>query len=97
MSFDSTSLIVNVFAGIVGVAYFKYGKKQQKLVPPISGACAAKLSHMHFAIFALVGLFIWGVWRLIRAQIESGGDAQDESAPNSPQDKDVDAGKSDGS
>ncbi len=37
MSFDSTNLIVNVLAGIVGVAYFMYGKKQQKLVPLISG------------------------------------------------------------
>lgn len=37
MSFDSTNLIVNVFAGIVGVAYVMYGKKQQKLVPLISG------------------------------------------------------------
>ena len=37
MSFDSTNLIVNVFAGIVGVAYFMYGKKQQKVVPLISG------------------------------------------------------------
>jgi flagellar biogenesis protein FliO len=52
---------------------------------------------MHFVIIAIVMFGLWGVWRLIRAQIESGGDAQDESAPNSPQDKDVDAGKSDGS
>ncbi len=95
MRFDSTSLIVNVFARIVGMAYFKYGKKQQKVVPPISGACAVKLAHMHFAIFALVGLFIWGVWRLIRAQIEIAGDTQDESAPKSRQDTDADAGKSD--
>ncbi len=77
------------------MAYFMYGKKQQKLVPLISDACAAKLVHMHVAIFALVGLFFWGVWRLIRAQIESSGDAQNESAPKSPQDTDTDAGKSD--
>jgi len=52
---------------------------------------------MHFIIIAIVVLCLWGVWRLIRAQIESGGDAQDESAPKSPQDTDTDAGKSDGS
>ena len=28
---------MNVFAGILGVAYFMFGKKQQKLVPLISG------------------------------------------------------------
>ncbi len=77
------------------MAYFMYGKKQQKVVPPISGACAAKLAHMHFAIFVLVGLFFWGVWRLIRAQIESGGEAQDESAPKLRLDTDTEAGKSD--
>ena len=37
MNFDTTNLIVNVFAGIVGMAYFMYGKKQQKVVPLISG------------------------------------------------------------
>jgi hypothetical protein len=37
LNFDTTNLVVNVFAGIVGMAYFMYGKKQQKLVPLISG------------------------------------------------------------
>jgi len=50
---------------------------------------------MDFTLFAIVGLFFWGIWRLIRAQIESGGDAQDESEPKSRQDTDADAGKSD--
>jgi high-affinity Fe2+/Pb2+ permease len=54
----------------------------------------AKLAHMHLIIIAVAGLALWGVWRLIRAQIESGGDAsQDESAP--PQVMDADARKSD--
>ena len=53
----------------------------------------AKLAHMHLIIIAVAGLALWGVWRLIRAQIESGGEAQDESAP--PQVMDADARKSD--
>ena len=49
---------------------------------------------MHFIIIAIVVLCLWGVWRLIRAQIEKGGDvAQDESAPL--QATDADARKSD--
>ncbi len=54
----------------------------------------AKLARMHFIIIAIVVLCLWGVWRLIRAQIEKGGDAaQDESAPL--QATDADARKSD--
>jgi len=53
----------------------------------------AKLAHMHLLIIAVVGLALWGVWRLIRAQIETGAEAQDESAP--PQVTDPDARKSD--
>jgi len=54
----------------------------------------AKLARMHFIIIAIVVLCLWGVWRLIRAQIEKGGDAaQDESAPL--QVTDADARKSD--
>ena len=34
----------------------------------------AKLARMHFIIIAIVVLCLWGVWRLIRAQIEKGGD-----------------------
>ncbi len=50
---------------------------------------------MHFIIIALVMLTLWGVWRLIRAQIEKGTDAQDESTAQSPRITDADAGKSD--
>jgi hypothetical protein len=46
MSFDSTNLIVNVFAGIVGTAYFMYGWKQQKMVPLISGAGLTMLPYL---------------------------------------------------
>ncbi len=54
----------------------------------------AKLAHMHLIIIAVAGLALWGAWRLIRAQIERGGDVvQDESAP--PQVTDADARKSD--
>jgi flagellar biogenesis protein FliO len=49
---------------------------------------------MHFIIIAIVVLCMWGVWRLIRAQIEKGGEAaQDESAPLPV--TDADARKSD--
>ena len=34
---DATSLIVSIFAGVLGTAYFIYGKKQQKLIPLLSG------------------------------------------------------------
>jgi len=50
---------------------------------------------MHFIIIAVVVLGLWGVWRLIRAQIEKSGDTQDESAPQLPQVTDADARKSD--
>lgn len=62
MSFDSTNLIVNVFAGIVGVAYFMYGKKQQKVVPLISGVGLCVLPYVidnnTVLIFVCVGLAI---------------------------------------
>ena len=35
---DSTQLLIGVFSGALGVGYFVYGKKQQKLVPLIAGA-----------------------------------------------------------
>jgi hypothetical protein len=40
---DSTTLIVGVFAGAIGVGYFVYGKKQQRIVPLVCGVglCAA--------------------------------------------------------
>lgn len=56
---------------------------------------AAKLARMHFIIIAIVVLALWGVWRLIRAQIEKGADAPDESATQIPKVTDADAGKSD--
>ena len=62
--------------------------------PSIKSLRTANLARMHFIIIAIVVLCLWGVWRLIRAQIEKGGDAaQDESAPL--QVTDVDARKSD--
>ena len=32
-----TSLIISMFCGIVGIAYFRYGKKQQNTIALISG------------------------------------------------------------
>ena len=46
MNFDTTNLIVNVVAGIVGTAYFMYGWKQQKMVPLISGAGLSVLPYV---------------------------------------------------
>ena len=37
---------MNVFAGIVGTAYFMYGWKQQKMVPLISGAGLSVLPYV---------------------------------------------------
>ena len=34
---DTTSITISVFAGVFGCAYFIYGKKQQKLIPLLSG------------------------------------------------------------
>ena len=31
------SLLVGMIAGLIGAAYFMYGKKQQKLVPMLTG------------------------------------------------------------
>ena len=63
--------------------------------PSIKSLRVDKLTRMHFIIIAVVVLGLWGVWRLIRAQIENGGDTQDESAPQLPQVTDADARKSD--
>ena len=63
--------------------------------PSIKSLRVDKLTRMHFIIIAIVVLCLWGVWRLIRAQIENGGDTQDESAPQLPQVTDADARKSD--
>ncbi len=38
MSFDTTTLFIGFIAGVFGMAYFVYGKKQAKLVPMASGA-----------------------------------------------------------
>jgi hypothetical protein len=34
---DSTSLFIGLFTGLLGTAYFIYGKKQRKMVPMLSG------------------------------------------------------------
>ncbi len=34
---DTTSLVIGIFTGAIGVAYFIYGKRQARFVPLIAG------------------------------------------------------------
>lgn len=34
---DATSLVIGIFTGAIGVAYFIYGKRQARFVPLIAG------------------------------------------------------------
>jgi hypothetical protein len=34
---DATSLVIGIFTGAIGVAYFVYGKRQARFVPLIAG------------------------------------------------------------
>jgi hypothetical protein len=36
---NSTTLLISVFAGCFGMAYFVYGKRQAKVIPLLSGIC----------------------------------------------------------
>jgi Na+/H+-dicarboxylate symporter len=36
---NSTTLLISVFAGCFGLAYFVYGKRQAKVIPLLSGIC----------------------------------------------------------
>jgi hypothetical protein len=38
MNLSPGALFIGLFAGVCGVAYFTYGKKQSRLMPMISGA-----------------------------------------------------------
>ena len=51
---DITSLFISGFAGLFGVAYFIYGKKQQRPVPMLAGAA-----------LCVVPYFIGNVWILL--------------------------------
>ncbi len=37
MQFDETSLVWSLFFGIIGFAYFSYGRKQKRPIPLVSG------------------------------------------------------------
>ena len=50
---DVTSLFISGFAGLFGVAYFIYGKKQQRPVPMLAGAA-----------LCVIPYFIGNVWIL---------------------------------
>jgi hypothetical protein len=36
---DSTTLFIGLITGLLGTAYFIYGKKQRKMVPIVAGIC----------------------------------------------------------
>lgn len=81
---------------VIFACHARGAHRKRALEKPRKNALRAdKLARMHFIIIAVVVLGLWGVWRLIRAQIEKGADAQDESVAQLPQVMDADAGKSD--
>lgn len=51
---NSTSLIIGIFTGAIGVGYFIYGKRQAKFVPLIAGM-----------LLCVYPYFVDGVWWLL--------------------------------
>ncbi len=49
-----TSLIISMFCGIVGIAYFRYGKKQQNTIALISGIGLIAFPYFISNLFVIV-------------------------------------------
>jgi hypothetical protein len=49
-----TSIIFGIFWGIVGIAYFRYGKKQQNIVALISGIGLMVFPYFISSLFPIV-------------------------------------------
>jgi len=49
-----TSIIISIFWGIVGIAYFSYGRKQQNNVALISGIALMAFPYLISNLFAVV-------------------------------------------
>lgn len=54
-----TSLMFSVFFGSIGLGYFMYGKKQQKLVPLLAGIVLCIYPYFMSNVSALVGVGIF--------------------------------------
>lgn len=57
MSFDSTELFIGLVAGVFGMAYFVYGKKQSRFTPMI---CGVLLCVYPYAVTGTVWLCVVG-------------------------------------
>jgi len=53
-----TSLMFSVLFGSIGLGYFMYGKKQQKLVPLLAGIVLCLYPYFMSNVYALVGIGI---------------------------------------
>jgi hypothetical protein len=58
IAMDTTSITISVFAGIFGCAYFVYGKKQQKLIPLLSGVGLCVVPYFIESNMMLIGACI---------------------------------------
>ncbi len=55
IAMDTTSITISVFAGVFGCAYFIYGKKQQKLIPLLSGVGLCVVPYFLDSNMVLIG------------------------------------------
>lgn len=53
-----TSIIFGILWGIVGIAYFRYGKKQENIVALISGIGLIAFPYFISSVFAIVSIGI---------------------------------------
>jgi hypothetical protein len=58
IAIDTTSITISVFAGIFGFAYFIYGKKQQKLIPLLSGVGLCVVPYFIESNMVLIGVCV---------------------------------------
>jgi len=54
MNFNMTTFLIGAVAGILGAAYFIYGKKEQRPVPLLSGALLCVLPYFIDNVLVLV-------------------------------------------
>lgn len=65
-----STLIFSVFFGSIGVGYFMYGRKQQRLIPLVAGIglCAFPYFMPNLYAMVIVGTFLIGAPWLLREQ-----------------------------
>jgi hypothetical protein len=54
LNFSPAALFIGIFAGICGMAYFAYGKKQARMVPMLSGVLLCVYPYFFDSVWWLV-------------------------------------------